>query len=215
MKKDLTGQRFGRLIVICESEPYYPPNSNKRHRMWLCQCDCGNVIKTDQGGLLNGGAKSCSCLRKENVGKNKNIYPYKHKLNRVWVAMRQRCNNPKANEYKNYGGRGIKVCKEWDDVQNGYDCFYEWAITNGYEEGLTIDRIDNNKGYSPDNCQWITHKEQQSNRSDNHFITYNGLTKTVSQWAEDLGIKRDVIFSRLKYGWSEERALMTPVKQRR
>ena len=213
-KKDLTGQRFGRVIVLKESEPHYPPNSNKRLRRWLCQCDCGNEFIAYQNGLLNGSTKSCSCLRKENFKKHKNKYPSNHRLNRIWVAMRQRCSNQNNIEYKNYGARGISVCNEWNNPQTGYDLFYEWSMKNGYADNLTIDRIDNNKGYSPDNCRWLTHKEQQSNRSDNHFITFNGTTKTVSQWAEYLGIKRDTLFARIRYGWSIERALFTPIKKK-
>lgn len=207
MKKDLSGQRFGRLVVIKEAEPYYPPNSNKRHRKWLCKCDCGNYCNAYQGGLLSGETKSCSCLRKENVGHTMNKHSIQHPLYKVLLSMRQRCSNPNASEYEHYGGRGIKVCDEWNKTPGGYDSFYEWAMSNGYKKGLTIDRINNDGNYEPSNCRWVTQKEQANNTSPNHYLTYNNRTLNIMQWSEETGINYATIIARIKYGWTTEEVL--------
>lgn len=205
-KKNLTGQRFGKLVVISEAEPYYPPNSNKRHRRWLCQCDCGKTSIAFQGGLLNGETKSCSCLRRENVGRKKNIHPCSHRLHSIWSGIKDRCFNPNSPEYKNYGGRGITMCDEWSNNIDGYDNFYEWAVRHGYEENLTIDRIDVNGIYEPSNCRWATFKEQQNNRTDNVYVIFNDKKQTIAQWAEELKINENTIRARLRHGWTIEEA---------
>lgn len=117
--------------------------------------------------------------------------------------MRTRCNNPHVKEYYRYGGRGIKVCDEW----NNYYVFRDWAYQNGYTEELTIDRIDNNKGYSPDNCKWSTIVEQQQNRCSCHMVTYDGKTQNLTLWAKEYGISRKTIRRRLENGWPVEQAL--------
>ena len=125
------------------------------------------------------------------------------RLYRIWKAMRSRCHNPNATEYDRYGGRGIDICEEWDD----YFVFREWSLTHGYADNLTIDRIDNDKGYSPDNCRWITIKEQQQTRSSCHLITFNGKTQNITQWAKEFNMSRDKLKRRLELGWPIERAL--------
>jgi hypothetical protein len=129
-------------------------------------------------------------------------------LKSVYDHMKERCNNPHNNRYCVYGGRGIKVCNEWNSVKP----FYEWSIQNGYKKGLTIDRKDCNKGYSPDNCRWVTLKFQQSNKRNNHNIFYNGITLTLSQWSTWFGINRKTLSDRIKHGWSIAKALSTPCK---
>lgn len=120
--------------------------------------------------------------------------------------MRDRCNNPNHAEYGAYGGRGISVCKEWE---NDVVAFYKWATANGYSDGLTIDRIDNDKGYSPSNCRWVTRKEQANNRRSNHTIVFGGVSNNIRQWAKITGIKEATIRMRIERGWSPERALTT------
>lgn len=161
-KKNLTGQRFGRLIAIKDS------GKRRRNRIvWLCRCDCGNLIEVSSGHLINGHTHSCGCLKKEitikrnklRIGKNNPRYKhgeYKSRLYHIYHAMRMRCINPKNPAYKYYGKRGIKVCPEWE---NNYLPFKKWALVSGYKDNLTIDRIDNNKDYTPENCQWITQSE--------------------------------------------------------
>lgn len=126
----------------------------------------------------------------------------------IWNGMIGRCIRESYPSYKNYGAKGINVCEEWKSFEN----FYEWAMSNGYEEHLTIERIDSGKNYDPSNCCWATMKEQQNNRCNNHVITYNGQSKTVSQWAEELGMKTQTLFTRFKRNWSTERALTTKAR---
>ena len=129
----------------------------------------------------------------------------KSKLYIIWIGMKQRCNNPNNTNYKNYGAKGIRVCKEWD---KSFDHFYNWALSIGYKENknikLTIDRIDNTKGYYPSNCRFLTLKEQQNNRTNNHLITYKGETHTVSQWSKILNINVQTLFTRISKNLSIE-----------
>ena len=145
----------------------------------------------------------------------------KTKLNAVFRAMKKRCLNPNDKSYINYGARGITVCDEWLNPEKvysvlghptkGYLAFQEWALANGYEEGLTLDRIDNEKGYSPSNCRWVTRKVQNFNKRSNHYIIYKGKTLALTQWAFELNIPRRKLDSRInKYHWSIERAFETP-----
>lgn len=136
----------------------------------------------------------------------------KHRLFAVWNDMKQRCFNPNCYAHKDYGGRGISVADEWKD---DFLCFYKWAMNNGYRQGLTIDRIDNSKGYSPDNCRWATIKEQSNNRRSNRNITYKGQTRTLAQWSEELGMNFFTLRDRLDSGWSIEKAFTQPVMRKR
>lgn len=188
--EDLTGKRFGKLVVIKRVENIW--QGNRSVVAWLCKCDCGNEKVVSGGSLRSGNAKSCGCLSFEKIYKHGGSYD---KLYSVWNGIKQRCNNEKSNAYKNYGGRGISVCDEWE---NSYVAFRDWAISNGYVEGLEIDRIDNNGNYCPENCRVITHKEQQSNKRTNRWLTYNGETKTLSQWADCLGIKSNSLIYRIR-----------------
>ena len=151
---DLTGQRFGRLVVIERAE-----NKGEKVR-WLCQCDCGNTVLVATNGLRNGGTKSCGCLHKE-LFTHKSHNGTKTRLYRIWCGMKNRCYNKKVKSYDKYGGSGITVCAEW---LHDFGAFQEWALSHGYADNLSIDRIDNEKGYSSDNCRWATAVEQNNNR---------------------------------------------------
>lgn len=143
----------------------------------------------------------------ERTGRAKShfIHGMRHsKIYTVWCNMKARCNNPNDKRYDRYGGRGIKICPEWE---NSFIAFYTWAMESGYQENLTIDRIDNNRGYSPDNCRWATRAEQNRNFSGNHLITYQGRTQCLTDWANELGISLSCIRSRIKRGWPDERLL--------
>lgn len=140
---------------------------------------------------------------------------YKHGLTKThlyqtWSNVKSRCYDKNSRPFKDYGGRGIEVCEEW---RNNFVAFYEWAMCNGYRQGLTLDRIDNDKGYSPENCRWATVKEQSNNRRSNTYLMFRGEKKTASQWAEECGLSRDSLYHRLACGWSIEKALTTPMRK--
>jgi len=154
---DLTGQRFGRLVVIERAE-----NDKRGKAMWTCQCDCGKRITVLGCHLRSGHTQSCGCFSQENARALQTVHGgYYTRLHSIWINMKARCYNPKHKNYDCYGGRGITICEEW---LHDFAVFQSWAISNSYADNLSIDRIDNNKGYSPDNCRWITIQEQQSNR---------------------------------------------------
>lgn len=174
--KDLTGQKFGRLTAL-----HYLNNYHKKGVWWLCVCECGNLVEVRNCNLTSGNTKSCGCFRHTKLMKHG---LYQTRLYHIWLNMKNRCCNYKHESYKNYGGRGIKVCSEWKDDFMG---FYNWAMSNGYNDKLSIDRIDNDGNYSPNNCRWTTIKQQANNRRTNVYLTYNGKTQTMKQWADELG----------------------------
>ena len=213
---DLTGKRYGRLTVIEEVERIRYP-SGIPDRMWECVCDCGNIFRCNSGRLRSGNTKSCGCLRKEIASKKS----YKHggsktKLYRIWDEMNGRCHCKSNKAFKNYGGRGISVCDEW---RNDFSAFRLWAISNGYQEGLTIERVNNNGNYSPDNCKWIPRSDQPRNRRNCHLITYNGETKTLSEWSRELHVDRECVRNKEKIlgDWTQaiEAVLNSPRHRRK
>ena len=206
---DLTGMKFGRLTVV-EFAEHRLSASGVKKRYWLCKCECGNQKIVYTKCLVNGGSKSCGCLNKELRSQRKIIKhgmvktrPYK-----IWVDMKRRCNNPKNKAYKYYGEKGVRVCDEW---VNDFSAFYEWAKENGYNDNLTLDRIDSDGNYEPSNCRWATKTEQANNTSRNVFITYKNKTQTISMWAKELGIKYSLIQDRLSAGWTPEEIFELPL----
>ena len=193
------GDKFGRWKVVNEAED----------KKALCQCECGTERLVYIDNLVRGKTKSCGCYRKEYLADIKtNGARDNHKLYQVWNGMKYRCYDKKSKSYKDYGERGIAVCKEWKDDFPG---FLKWSLENGYEEGLTIDRIDNDKGYCPDNCRWVNRTVQNRNRRCNHYIEIDGETKTLVEWSLISGLKRQTIQSRIRYGWSGK-DLLLPTK---
>lgn len=194
------GDTFGRWTVIGDSI------IEKHARKYLCKCGCEKqtVRYVLANGLKSGRSKSCGCYRSDLTHERCFIHgEIRTRLYNTWIRMRDRCNNPNNKEYKNYGGRGIKVCDEWE---HSYESFKKWAYENGYDEKLkgiqsSIDRIDNNSGYSPDNCRWADMYTQCNNRSSNKYITYNGKTQTFSQWGREFGIKPHTIRYRYVLGY--------------
>lgn len=210
--QDLSGNKYGRLLVISRAE-----NSSDNRPQWFCKCDCGNTVVVRGYQLKRGRSKSCGCYHIEQAQKQGRAKATHHlsrtRLYNIWHDMIKRCYNKGHKGYQNYGGRGITICQEWlEDIAT----FYNWAMSNGYADDLTIDRIDYNGNYEPANCRWVSIKEQCNNTRKNHYITFNGETKTVSQWADALNIKAKTLLSRLNdYKWPIERALTEEVKVRK
>lgn len=194
---NLSGQRFGSLTVIKRAG-----SDKKGQSMWLCRCDCGNE-KIIRGHDLKGGTKSCGCSRRYNTGLYKHGLS-KTRLHRIWRSIKDRCYNDNSLDFKFYGGRGVSVCAEW---KCDFLSFFNWASSSGYKDGLTIDRIDVNGDYCPENCRWVPIVEQANNKRNNTYLTYHGETKTISQWARELKISPQTISSRLRYGFSMEKVL--------
>lgn len=198
---DMTGKKYGRLTVLKLD------HKDKRNEcFWLCRCDCGNTTIVSGYKLRTGHTRSCGCYREETRGDHHRSHGMTDtKLYTIWCNMKARCHNPKNDMYYRYGARGIQVCDEW---RNSFDTFMEWANKAGYREGLSIERVDIDKGYNPENCRWITKKEQYLNRSDSHLVTAFGKTQTIKEWADESGIAFDTIERRLNaYGWDAERAV--------
>lgn len=211
---DLTNKRFGRLTAI-----KYHHSDKYGHRYWLCKCDCGNEVIVFTGNL-GRHSHSCGCLARELISKaNAKHLSSKTRLYPIWSSMKQRCLRKTHCAYKNYGGRGIKVCDEWLG-EHGFENFKQWAFENGYKEETlpnnlnkwTIDRIDNNGNYCPENCRWITAEEQQKNTRNNKYLTFNNKTQILADWAREIGIRIDTLWYRLNSGWTVEKALTTPLK---
>ena len=200
---DLSGHRYGRLTVAA-----FAGNDATGRTTWQCRCECGGEKVVQAGELKRGNTKSCGCLaleQKRQAGKAR-CHPYSRKEwpreRRAWEGMIRRCTDPDWPQYADYGGRGITVCAEW--LTN----FSAFAQAMGRAPvGGSIERIDNAQGYSPKNCCWATRKEQANNRRSNRLLTYHGKTQNVSQWAEELGIRRDTLYMRLKHGWPIDRVL--------
>lgn len=176
---DLTGQKFGLLTVIGLAE------TDTRKTYWVCKCDCGNMKTVRSDSLLCGAIKSCGCIKRkqDEVNLTKN---HRHKMSGTriyseWQGMQGRCYNKGSARYADWGGRGIEVCEQW---RNSFESFYTWAMANGYQDNLTIDRIDNNGNYCPENCRWVGQQEQCRNRRSNINITIGNSTRTLMEWCE-------------------------------
>lgn len=198
---DITGRRFGRLIVI-------RPVKRKNKLSWECKCDCGNVTYQQSHDLIVGKVVSCGCYHNEirsQLAQNchKTHGGSKTRLFKIWSGMLYRCKDNSAKVRKHYKDKGITVCNEWKK----FVPFRDWALSHGYRNDLTIDRIDNDKGYYPENCRWATYRQQENNKSDNHRVVIGGKEKTISEWSQVSGIREDTILYRVNAGWAENRLL--------
>lgn len=204
---NISDQRFGRLVAV-ESVGSNLTNG----RQWLCACDCGASCVVPAGRLRAGKTRSCGCLNDETRGKqcvarNTKHGMREHELYHIWWAMICRCENPLTDGYHRYGGRGISVCDRW---RHDFALFVQDMGARPSSK-YSIDRIDSNGNYCPENCRWSTMKEQQRNRSTNRLVTYHGETKILIEWSEQLGMSYNVIRDRLHRGWTPDRAFETPV----
>lgn len=197
---DITGQKFGRLTAIKKTR-----SDKCGHAIWLCKCVCGKEKEILGTHLVQGNINSCGCIRLENqkyiINKYKIDITTYLRLKRLLRKMYARCYNKNDKSFKNYGGRGIEICDEWLNKENGFEKFCEWSINNGYKEELSIDRIDFNGNYEPDNCRWATMLEQENNKRNNINITYKGETKTLKQWSKLFKIPYNTTYSRYSRGF--------------
>lgn len=197
---DKTGKRYGRLLVVSRSDDLIG-NDGKRYVMWKCVCDCGNVTYV-RSSNLGVNTTSCGCFLKEVAGKQTIKHGIGHsRIYSIYNGMKQRCNNPKSKFYKNYGGRGVKVCDEWNKP-DGLKSFHDWAIKNGYMDNLTIERKDVNGDYSPENCEWVPLSEQFKNTTRNVFVVYEGKRMIISDFSRVTGIDHRIVSRDLKNGLS-------------
>lgn len=206
---NLAGRRFGRLTVRERV------TSSKAQAQWRCVCDCGKETVVRSQDLRNGHTKSCGCYGLEvSTSHTPSFSTHKEsrsRLYRTWIGIKGRCNNCKNKDYSYYGGRGIKVCPEWD---KSYLAFRDWALANGYRDDLTIDRIDVNGSYCPENCRWVDMKTQMNNTRANRKITQNGETRTMAEWAERTGIAYETIRYRATSGKPADDVLRLPQNRR-
>lgn len=197
---DLAGQRFGRLVVIerlFERKGYL---SN----IWICKCDCGNEVRAAMGNLRNGNTKSCGCLRKDMLVEKSTTHGMRDLPEYgIWAGIKRRCYNTNEEAYNRYGGRGITMSDEW---RESFEAFYR-DMGPRPSDKHSIERSDNDNGYSKANCYWATDVEQANNRRSNVFYTYNGVTKTLADWCRELNLKYDTIGARLRKGMSFENAI--------
>lgn len=203
-RKDIpVGTRFGHLVVVGKAQPI------KHRSASVVRCDCGTVKTLVNCALTSWVHTSCGCM----VGKNLVTHgESKSRLFKIWANMIERCSRNRSR-YRNYYGRGIRVCDEW---RSDFKAFRDWARTNGYSDSLSIDRIDVNGNYEPSNCRWIPMREQMRNRTTNVRLTAFGQTLTVAEWARKIGINEGTLRTRLsRLHWSPEKALSTTTNKRK
>ena len=201
--EDFSGKKIDKLLVIrpidVSNDPNYPKST-----AWECLCDCGNITIKTPNQLRKNMHLNCGCDIGHKDGRSA------ERLYGIFRGMHYRCENPQNDAYKWYGAKGISVCEEWSGY-DGYDNFKEWALNNGYSDNLSIDRIDFNGDYKPNNCRWADFSIQANNTSRNIFLTYKGKTKTMTQWAKELGLTVATIRGRLKYSDDIDKILSTPI----
>lgn len=190
----IPGQQFGKWTVLRETEALY---GGRLRPLWDCQCVCGTVRGIASDALVGGKSKQCrTCGNRANAAMKPRLTHGQSdtRLHNIWILMRRRCGDAGSRDFHRYGGRGISVCAEWGD----FAPFYAWALSNGYESGLTLDRVDNDKGYSPDNCRWATRTTQNRNRRDNIRYNWKGALLTLAEIAEAEGVKLTMLRQRVE-----------------
>lgn len=211
MQKNYIGEKYNRLTVLDEIDGFYGKHKVK---FFVCRCDCGKVVRERKSDVLRSVIKSCGCYKRDITierstkhgasqgGKQTRLY-------RVWANMKRRCYDKKHKFFKDYGGREIRVCDEW---RKSFSTFRDWALSNGYSDDLTIDRIDVNGNYEPSNCRWVTNAFQQNNKRDNVIIDINGEKHNITEWCRLYDLPEATIKARIYgYGWNPKTAIVTPV----
>lgn len=190
---ELISRKYGKLTVIEYAGTHTSPCGTKRN-MWRCKCECGKEVIVAANNLKNGSTKSCGCWKYGKIKEHNTTHAgSKDRLYKIWLGMKRRCNSPKDKSYKRYGAKGIKVCDEWN---NSYQSFKEWAYANGYDDSAefhkcTIDRIDNNGDYEPNNCRWVDMNVQANNTSKNHYVELNGVKMSIAEFSRVMNISRN------------------------
>lgn len=204
---DITNKRFGKLTAIKKDNSRI--SGSQKRCFWIFKCDCGKEKSILKYSVVIGNTQSCGCEQKEKTSRASKKHGLSNsRLYQCWLDMKHRCYLKSVKEYKNYGGRGIKVCKEWLDKNLGSNNFINWALKNGYKDNLTLDRIDVNGNYCPENCRWATYKQQANNTTKNNKITINGITKSLGEWCKILKVCRNTYYYRKSNGLSDEDALL-------
>lgn len=199
--KDLTNKNFGEWLVLYRDEDHVTPKGFK-FTAWRCRCSCGTERTVLANALLSGRSTSCGCVhnaKQRNVARN-NFTTHgesKSRLYKIWLGMKKRCYNQNSTNYKNYGNRGISVCDEWLE---DYPKFKDWSLSHGYSDELTIDRINVNLGYCPENCRWVDLIAQANNRRNSRFYTIDGISKTIRGWADEYGIHNRRLYEHIHKG---------------
>lgn len=187
----MIGEIFGKLKVLSELDE----RAKGGGKQYLCKCECGNTTIVRSDHLKSGHTTSCGCNKIMITSHKKS----QSNLYRRWDKIKQRCYNKNSKNYKNYGARGIKMCDEW---LHNFMAFYNWAISNGYRNTLTIDRIDNNGNYEPNNCRWVDYTTQNNNRRNTVYLTCNGKTQSVMEWCRELNLNPSTVYYRVKRGYN-------------
>ncbi len=195
------GDRFGKLVILGEDPIRAKSNGGRKY---ICQCDCGEQKSVMSFHLIGGGSKSCGLCRRRMTS---NCSTSSRRISSIYSGMICRCYNPNVTAYKNYGGRGIEICNEW---REDFIIFHDWAIANGYEDHLSIDRIDVNGNYTAENCRWVNRKIQNRNKRDNVFLNIDGKQKTIAEWAEITGIRHHTIAARHRRGYTNKDLINPP-----
>lgn len=200
-QKDITNQKFGKLTAkyICGQDKW-------KRNIWLCECECGNTTEVMIGNLTSLTVQSCGC----NHDGHPTHKQSKTRLYNIWQKMKNRCYDSNTQAYKDYGGRGINVCDEW---KNSFVSFQKWALSNGYQDNLTIERKNNNGNYCPQNCMWANRTQQGNNKRNNIILTWNNKSQTISQWANELNISASALRARKHRGWDDVKTLTTPIQK--
>lgn len=212
--KDLTGQRFGRLLVIKRAEDNVSPCGTKQVR-WECQCDCGNVVIVHGQSLRTKNTQSCGCYQVDRVRETfmkhgEKAYRRETRLYNIWKCMKARCDNPNLHTYQNYGAKGVTYDAAWDE----FVTFRDWAMNNGYNDALTLDRIDTRGNYEPNNCRWVNYIVQENNKTNNHTLQISDEEHTLAKWERIMNLPVGIISRRLRDGWGKEDAVMKPLQKR-